>query len=249
VGWKDVEAEWRVLHAAAEVRGIRRGDRIVAQGALGDYGSAATLAKMVVAEELRGQRWGARLLDGFLADAEQRGTPVGLCATDLGRPLYVSRGFEVSGEIVILFGGSDQLTAPDLGRLLDVEEAVELDREFSKCDRSRMLRARFAEACAAFRIERGGRGFALATPQSDHAVIGPILADSEEAAEQLALATLAAVNGPVRIDVPCEHARFRRALVALGLREVSVRVEMTRGVARAPWQVPERFALSSQAWG
>jgi GNAT superfamily N-acetyltransferase len=237
------------LHAAAEVRGIRSGERIVAQGALGDYQTAATLAKMVVAEELRGQRWGARLLDGFLAEAERRGMPVGLCATDQGRPLYASRGFEVSGELVILFGSCAESAAPALPRLFDVEEAVRLDREFSKCDRSRMLRARFSEASCAFHIERGGRGFVLAAPQGDHTQIGPVLADSEGGAEQLMLAILAAVDGPVRIDVPSEHARLRRALVALGLREMSVRVEMAWGTARAPWQVPERYALVSQAWG
>jgi hypothetical protein len=42
---------------------------------------------------------------------------------------------------------------------------------------------------------------------------------------------------------------LRRSLVALGLREMSVRVEMAFRTVRAPWQVPERFALASQAWG
>jgi hypothetical protein len=34
VGWKDVESEWRVLHEAAEVHGVRHAGRLVAQGAL-----------------------------------------------------------------------------------------------------------------------------------------------------------------------------------------------------------------------
>jgi hypothetical protein len=251
VGWKDAEAEWRVLHAAAEVRGVRGAGRLVAQGALGDYGSAATLAKMVVAEELRGRRLGARLLDGFLADADARGTPVGLCATDHGRPLYASRGFEVSGELMILYG---TVTAQGTSRegsvvpLADVTAALELDREFSGCDRSRMLQARYAEASVRLKLQNG-RGFALATQQGEGTLAGPILAESAGDAQCLAAALLAEVSGPVRLDVPLEQADLRAWLVGLGLREVSLRVEMTRGAVRSPWQVPQRFVLSTQAWG
>jgi len=80
-------------------------------------------------------------------------------------------------------------------------------------------------------------------------LVGPILAESADGARRLAAAVLAGAERPVRIDVPLEHADFRRWLVELGLREVSRRVEMTRGCARSPWQVPERFALATQAWG
>jgi len=251
VGWKDVEGEWRVLHQAAEVRGVRQAGRLVAQGALGDYGSAASLSKMIVAPDFQRQGLGARLLDGFLADADARGIPVGLCATDLGRPLYESRQFSATSELMVVFG------TPELGTqqvgvdvcVPDAERLVLLDREFSGCDRSAMLRARFREACS--KLELGGekRGFALATAQGEHTLVGPILAETEAAARLLAHATFAAAPGPVRIDVPLEHAEFRRWLVSLGLREVSQRVEMARGTPRLPWQVSQRFALATQAWG
>jgi len=250
VGWKDVESEWRVLHAAADVRGVRQAGRLVAQCALGDYGSAASLAKMVVAPELQRQGWGARLLDGFLADADARGIKVGLCATEQGRPLYESRQFAVCGELMILVG------TPELGRepgdsvvsLDDAEPAVALDRELSGCDRAAMVRARFRESIAKLQLD-GERGFGLATAQGEHSLVGPILAETEVGARQLALGLFAAAPGPVRIDVPLEHAAFRAWLVQLGLREVSERVEMARGGPRMPWQVAQRFALATQAWG
>jgi len=251
VGWKDVESEWRVLHEAAQVRGVRQAGRLVAQGALGDFGAAASLSKMVVATAFQRQGLGAQLLDGFLADADARGIPVGLCATDQGRPLYESRQFRVTAELMILVG------TPDLGTqqagvdvcIPDAERVVSLDREFSGCDRGAMLRARFREACA--KLELGGekRGFVLATAQGEHTLVGPILAETEASARLLAQATFAAARGPVRIDVPLEHAEFRRWLVSLGLREVSQRVEMARGSTRLPWQVSQRFALATQAWG
>ena len=251
VGWKDVESEWRVLHEAAEVRGVRHAGRLLAQGALGDYGSAASLSKMIVAAELQRQGLGARLLDGLLEAADTRGTPVGLCATELGRPLYESRRFAVSGELMILLG------TPELGTrtggavvpLFDAEPAVELDREFSGCDRAAMLRARFRESIAKLRLDGDERGFGLATLQGEHSLVGPILATDEAGARKLALGLFAAAPGPVRIDVPLEHTAFRAWLVQLGLREVSQRVEMARGAARMPWQVGQRFALATQAWG
>jgi predicted N-acetyltransferase YhbS len=251
VGWKDVESEWRVLHEAADVRGVRQDGRLVAQCALGDYGSAAALSKMIVAAELQRRGVGARLLDGFLADADTRGIPVGLCATEQGRPLYASRQFAVSDELMILFG------TPELGTetggvvvpLFDVQPAIALDREFSGCDRSAMLRARFRESVAKLRLDGAERGFGLATLQGEHSLVGPILAENERGAQELARALFAAAPGPVRIDVPLQHRAFRAWLVQLGLREVSQRVEMARGAQRLPWQVAERFALATQAWG
>ncbi|HXK18302.1 MAG TPA: GNAT family N-acetyltransferase [Polyangiaceae bacterium] len=251
VGWKDVEAEWRVLHEAAEVRGVRQAGRLVAQGALGDYGSAASLSKMIVAAEFQRRGLGARLLDGFLAGADARGVPVGLCATDQGRPLYESRQFSVTGELLILFGTPDLGTEPGQVDVCipDAERLVVLDREFCGCDRSAMLRARFREACAKLELVGEERGFGLASPQGEHTLVGPISAETEAGARRLARAIFAAAPGPVRIDVPREHAEFRRWLVSFGLREVSERVEMARGSTRLPWQVPQRFALATQAWG
>jgi GNAT superfamily N-acetyltransferase len=251
VGWQDVESEWRVLHEAAEVRGARREDHLLVQGALGDYGTCMTLAKMVVAPDEQRRGWGARLLDDFMAKADARGLPVGLCATDQGRSLYASRQFQVTGTLVILVG------VPDVGTgegetvvpLLDAERAVQLDRRFSGCDRSRMLRARWREASDKFQLSDGESGFGLASAQGEGTLVGPILAETEQAARQLARALLASATGPVRIDVPSEHVAFRSWLVALGLEEKAERVEMGRGAQRLPWQVAQRFALATQAWG
>jgi hypothetical protein len=111
-----------------------------------------------------------------------------------------------------------------------------------------MLRARLAEASAAYALA-GRPGFGVATRQGENALIGPILAENHDDARRLCRALLAAEARPARIDVPLEHVELRRWLVQLGLREMSVRVEMARGRARMPWQSPQRFALATQAWG
>lgn len=252
VQWPDTEGDWRALHAAARVLGIRGEGQLVAQGALGDYGTAATLAKMVVAPDQQRRGLGARLLDDLLAHADERGIPVGLCATDQGRPLYATRGFAESGRIVIFTGAPTPGTvsaAPDVVRL-DVAVAVAQDRSFSGCDRASMLAARLAEARAGFALRPGhGAGFGLVTQQAPFCIVGPILAETEQGARALAGALMAAASGPFRIDVPIERTGFRAWLTQLGLREMAERSEMARGVPRMPWQCSQRFALATQAWG
>jgi GNAT superfamily N-acetyltransferase len=250
VGWHDSDAEWRVLYRAALVLGIREQSRLVAQGALGRYGAFCTLAKMVVSPEHQRRGLGAQLLDRLLADAA--GLPVGLCATEQGAPLYGTRGFRACGEIVILAGVPRPGTGSSLSDVseLDVETAVELDRRFTGVDRSRMLRARVAEASVALASGPGlGAGFALATPQGPLSLVGPILAESEQTARALCLGLFARLHGLVRIDVPVERHEFRAWLTSLGLERKAQRVEMALGAERLPWQPPQRFALSTQAWG
>lgn len=252
VGWKDVAGDWRVLHAAARVVGVRDAGRLVAQGALADYGTAASLAKMIVAPELQRRGLGRRVMDELLAAPMARGIPIGLCATEFGRPLYEQAGFRVSGEIMILLG------TPRLGTtrtdsvvpLASAERAVEIERKFVACDRSGMLRARWAQGEPAFELTANGEsGFVLASRFEGGAAVGPLFATSEGGARQLAEAVFQALPGAIRIDVPLQLSAFRAWLVGLGLQEMSPRVEMARGASAMPWQVPQRFALGMQAWG
>lgn len=249
VGWKDSESEWRVLHEAARVWGVRAPDgRLVAQGALGDYGSASSLAKMVVAQDAQRQGLGRRLLVHLLEIAGKQ--PVGLVATDFGLPLYRAHGFEQTGEVVVLFGSANAGIAPELSvvPVADAETLVVLDREFCGCDRGKLLRARKGVASVQLALE-SERGFALADTRSELSVLGPIMAAHEAGARALAFAALSQLSGPVRVDVPAEHVDFIAWLSGLGLREVARRAEMARGAARMPWHVPARFALAAQAWG
>jgi GNAT superfamily N-acetyltransferase len=250
VGWKDAASDWRVLHEAALVLGVRREGQLVAQGCLGGYGAIATLAKMVVAPELQRSGLGSRILDALLAEADARRMLVGLCAAPPGQKLYESRGFETVSELVVMTGEPRVGTSSGhpVVTLSDASLALELDRRFCGCDRSRMLRARWREASAAFQLADGS-GYALATTQGESTLVGPIIASDEQRARSLASAVLCAQPGPVRVDVPAQQQGFRRWLAELGLRELGTRPEMARGISRLPWQAPERFALATQAWG
>jgi GNAT superfamily N-acetyltransferase len=250
VGWKDAEAEWRVLHRAGRVRGVRRGHEVVAQGVLGDYGNCACVAKMVVATELQGKGIGAGLLDGFLEIADGRGLPVGLCATESGRPLYASRGFVESGAVAVLVGSATpgMEEAASAVSTCTVDRVIALDADFSGCDRGRMLRARGAESSVVLQHEQEG-GFVLAQDLGEYWSVGPLCCESEGGARSLLRGVMARAAGKLRLDVPLEHTGFRAWLVELGFAELGHRVEMARGATRVPWQTASRFALASQAWG
>src|SRR3954454_23120960 len=99
VAWPDTESEWRVIHQAALVLGVKRAGELVGQGALGLFEASASIAKMVVAPSAQRQGIGAQILDALLGEADRRSLGrVGLVATPLGRPLYESRGFTPVGE-------------------------------------------------------------------------------------------------------------------------------------------------------
>jgi GNAT superfamily N-acetyltransferase len=247
VGWPDTEAEWRVIHEAAVVLGVRRAGQLVGQGALGLYEGAGSIAKMVIAPDAQRQGIGAAILDGLLHEADSRSLPVvGLVATAFGRPLYESRGFEALGGVCILMGTphlNEALTVAP--RVSDAEQIVALERRFNGCARTAVLSGRLRESNATALL---AGGFALATAHEFGARLGPVLADSEATARALTMSICRAVGGPVRVDVPAAQNAFRAWLLDLGLVEKGVNVEMSRGGA-LPWSTPQRFALATQAWG
>jgi GNAT superfamily N-acetyltransferase len=247
VGWPDTEAEWRVIHDAALVLGVRRAGQLVGQGALGLYEGAGSIAKMVIAPDAQRQGIGSAILDALLNEASRRSLPVvGLVATAFGRPLYESRGFEARGGVCILMG------TPHLDEALtvaapvsDAEQILALERRFNGSARTAVLRGRLRESNATALL---AGGFALATAHEIGARLGPVLADTEETARGLTMSIFRALGGPVRIDVPAAHSAFRAWLLGLGLVEKGVNVEMARGGA-LHWNTPQRFALATQAWG
>lgn len=59
VGWPDTAGDWLVVDAAAIVVGAWSQGTLLAQGALGCYGPAGTIAKMIVSPQHRGLGMGS----------------------------------------------------------------------------------------------------------------------------------------------------------------------------------------------
>jgi GNAT superfamily N-acetyltransferase len=254
VGWPDTQGDWAVIHEGAIVVGAWADGGLAGQGALGLYGRAGTIAKMIVAPRFQRRGLGAKILRVLLTEASNRSmTTLGLVATPFGRPLYEREGFIAVGDVVGLGGMPNPLSPdPSTKTLEHVEPLLDLDRRWLGCSRDAVLRARFREASTRVSIlERGDElaGYALATAQGEHSVMGPVIAETEAQARALVRSVLCNVARPVRIDVPGEHVAFQQWLGTLGLREQKRRSEMARGCRALPWQVPQRFALAAQAWG
>lgn len=247
VGWPDTEAEWVVIYQAAVVLGVRHEGALIAQGALGLFEGAGSIAKMVVAPSAQRQGLGARVLDGLLVEAARRSLArVGLVSTPAGRRLYESRGFTPAGDIAILMGTPALAGEPSgSDSIADVERVCAIERHLTGSARTAMLAGRLRDSSASAICDHG---FALATSQPQGSRIGPIFAEGEETARQLTRDLLLRLQGPVRFDVPGEKQAFRAWLQGIGLVEKGVHLEMSRGGA-LPWQVPARFGLATQAWG
>ena len=247
VGWPDTESEWRVIHQAALVLGVKRDGVLIGQGALGLFDGCGSIAKMVVAPNIQRQGLGGAILDALLAEAERRElSRVGLVATPLGRPLYDSRGFTPVGDVAIVIGTptlADE--ALDPAPVAQLEQLLALEKRFTGRVRTAVLAGRFQDASA---IAIAEDGFALATSQPNGARVGPIFASDEPTARALSRELFRHLRGPVRLDVPGEQRAFRDWLTSLGLVEKGVHLEMSRG-GSLPWNVPERFAQATQAWG
>ena len=254
VGWPDDDADWRVIHEAGLVFGARKAGQLAGQGVLVPYEpNVGTIAKMIVAPSAQRRGVGAALLDALLTEAERRSlSTLGLVATPLGEPLYESRGFALTGEVAVFIGTPtlDRPSEPTLP-VTDIEAAIAIERQFIACSRAAMLRGRHRQASATavcHSPDGASRGFALATAKGPYAQLGPLIAETEDIARTLVRAIISALPGPVRIDVPGGRTAFRAWLRGLGMPEKGVRPEMARG-GSLPWQVPERFALATQAWG
>lgn len=252
IGWNDTGADWLTLTSCASVIGVRESTgRLVATGALVPFGPVACIAKMLVDEAHRGRGIARQMLDRLLARDGARGAVIGLVATKLGELVYTRAGFRDVGRVHVLRGRlRSTRTGVEAATPADIDAIVALDRRAFGADRSRMLRARAAQASAA-RVSRGPeglRGFALATSQSGVTVVGPVIAVDVETALALA-AGCVEEDANVRIDLPASQATLERALVDRGLAVADVRPEMTLDGRPLPGERALRFALAAQAYG
>lgn len=179
---------------------------------------------MIVDPDCQARGIGSQILKVLLSEAERRGLEIlGLVPTPLGRPLYDRAGFTPVGDVIGLAGvaTADAFDGPtersDSTEPLRAEALVRYDERTLGCSRDGMLRARFREAVAtasSLGPDGGLSGYAMATAQGDHCVVGPVVAETEAQARALIRSLLRSVRGPVRIDVPGEHTRFREWLAA-----------------------------------
>jgi hypothetical protein len=193
------------------------------------------------AERLRGHA--RALMHRAMQHIAATGTVAGLDATPAGLPLYRSLGFEDGATLMRMgrllpspsrggAGGGVRLTsAADLPRICSYDmEAFGADRALVLHD----LHARRPEA--AFFAHAGGRtsGFVLARPGRLASQIGPLVADDDETADRLLRAALAALSGPVIVDVFTHRQAVCELLGNLGFTAQRPFTRMLTGASPLP---------------
>lgn len=227
VGWNQTPADWaRLLTLAPDgVFGALEADRLVATSSVVAYGDAlAWIGMMIVDAEHRGRGLGKRLLDAALASPTiAPGAIVGLDATDMGAPLYRTRGFVDVAPIDRWGGALRAADAPEDTQVrtveaTDVAALAAWDVENTGVERSALvtdlLNTASAEGWLATR-DRRIVGYAVVRPGRSHRHLGPLLAEDDDAVDALvAAAAERRARAPVFADVvrsPAREAVFARA--------------------------------------
>lgn len=221
-------------------------------------GDLTFLGMMTVMPRLQARGTGRWLLRMALEDVA--GCDLRLTATRQAYILYESHGFVPCGRIAQHQGIAQPVALPDAapGVTLrpieagDFDAILALDAHAYGARRSRILTA-VHERSGGVVATRGGqiRGFAMIRNFGRGRVIGPVVAETQEAAIAMVAPLVRAHEGQfLRLDTPAENEVLRTFITAagLGLHDNTV-TEMVRGTNRRARSGPVMLAMASHSLG
>jgi GNAT superfamily N-acetyltransferase len=219
-----------------------------------DFAMIAMMMTSPRLQTLGAGRWLLRRLLNACAGRDLR-----LNATRSAYRLYESAGFAPAGSVSQQQGIARpiRLPEPPQGSVLrdfrrtDRDALVALDRAAFGADRSRILDAALP-LCEGTVLERGGQVVAAALCRrfGRGRVVGPVLAEDDEAAMALVAPLIARhAGGFLRVDTPVQDTVFAAMLAAGGLGVYDMVTPMTMGRPRPVVGPARTYALMSQALG
>lgn len=175
------------------------------------YGRKVTaISMMLVAKRFSRQGLGLKLITHALDHAGT--TSAYLTATDSGRPLYEKVGFRTIGSCTQYVGQFRPPTRPSRLRSrpatsADLPSILALDTQVFGAARTDLINRlpSFAEQLRVVDGPTGITGFGGAWRNVDNTVVGPVIANNDDAALALLTDLALAADGPVRLDL--EHKR------------------------------------------
>jgi len=233
-GWNQLEIDWhRLLTLWPETCFAGRvNGQLIATSTLATYATDVGWIGMVLVDEAhRGQGHGGEILDAAIHSARQRGIQtIGLDATDLGRPVYLKRGFRDVAGIdrwvrEPIPRGDNTIPHDSRGRkpriscatdpglppsaIMAQREITRLDRDATGLDRAGLLTHLQHEPnvhCSTIHRAASTTAFALLRPGRTASHLGPVVAETETdatAAIEQVLTTPSETNDQsILIDVP-----------------------------------------------
>jgi GNAT superfamily N-acetyltransferase len=257
-GWNQTASDWkRVLDLSPQGCLAGRLDgRLVATGSVAGISSSIRWIGMIlVDEELRGRGYGSVMMDHCLELARGSGDGiVGLDASNLGRPVYLKKGFVDVAPIDRWSGVLRARGDPPAARQLSprsLEQVAELDQKASGVDRSPLLKNLHSdpEAVCWGSFDPGREGFAFLLPGRTCSHVGPVVATNEAAFEDLLRAVSRHLQGaPVILDSLRTDAQSR-LLERSGLTIARKLTRMTLGGVHPVLMGPMIRASVSFTWG
>jgi GNAT superfamily N-acetyltransferase len=235
-GWNQVAADWRMFLDLGHVHAAHDGaGRIVATAATLPYGRFGWISMVLVTQAYRRQGLATRLMQRCLAELTSAGCVPVLDATPAGREVYRALGFVDTWSFHRLTRSErDGATAPASGAaasarrddvtIRPIDDGLwpaicAYDAAAFGADRGALLahlRRRLPQAalCAV----RGGQiaGVLLGRDGRSAAQLGPLVAEDDAAAQALLSRALAAVAGPLYVDLADAKAATAAWLAARG---------------------------------
>jgi GNAT superfamily N-acetyltransferase len=228
-GWNQVAADWRIFLDLGTVYAVRTGaGRVIATAATLPYGGRfAWISMVLVAGEYRRRGLASRLMGRCIEELTAAGLVPVLDATPAGRAVYGALGFEDAWGFYRLAcgeAGASSLPAPAGAVIQPIDDAVfselcRYDAAVFGADRSGVLaRLRGRLPPAELVARRGGQvcGLLLGRDGRSATQLGPLVADDAAIAQALLARGLAAIDGPVYIDLADAQAGLRAWLEGLG---------------------------------
>jgi GNAT superfamily N-acetyltransferase len=249
-GWNQLDADWRRLIDlwpdgcfAGRVDG-----ELVATATLASYGNVGWVGMVLVDEACRGQGFGGAIMDHVIADADRRGIQnLGLDASDMGRPVYLKRGFADAGGIDRRMLAADERVAAKQAadRVYDADwdSLLALDRAGCGWDRSALLAHLRREPGVRCEVVRDGgvvTAFGFRRPGRTAEHIGPVVGNP--AAAQVVIESLASPTG--NADVVIDTFRRRGGAPWLDRRGFAVTRQLTRMWRGRPSDAKDVIAAS-----
>jgi GNAT superfamily N-acetyltransferase len=214
-GWNQVAADWQIFLELGRVYAVRNSaGRVIATAATLPYGGRfAWISMVLVAGEYRRQGLASRLMNRCIQDLNAAGVVPVLDATPAGRAVYAALDFADAW-------GYHRLTRREPSRnaslpepagihIQPIDDAIypdlcRYDAAVFGADRTRVLaRLRGRVPAAELVAQRDGRvcGLLLGRDGRTATQLGPLVADDAATAQELLARGLAAIDGPVYIDL------------------------------------------------
>jgi hypothetical protein len=226
--WNQTVADWRMMLSEGRGFGVRsRPGQWSASSLVFPLGPKLSWISMVlVTSTARRCGIGTCLLRHCIENIRGGGGTAGLDATELGRPVYLSLGFEDVYTISRLYFATGPNPGAAPNRLAfralggqDVDTLTSFDVSRTAMRRPHVLAFLIAQAPRqALALDVGGRlsGYALGRAGRTAFQIGPVVADNSSIALALIQRVLAEVNGATMIDVPDVHEDVQALLKSRG---------------------------------